>query len=477
MHSTRSLARVGVVAALSFAVAGGVMPVAHADEQVPTPSPTTTPTPDVTEPAGPTDDAAAPPTTEPTAEPPAGPTAEPTAGPDAGPPTPSALPPGSTVTAAVLPAGPTAPASAPSPVDAYPPYNPQSTCSPTAKPGATYLLNLLVSYFGGRRSQIARACDVGDTSEHKEGRAVDWGLSASNPTEKAIGDQFVEWLMGLGPDNKPGYNARRLGVMYVIWNGYIWSNSSATSTVRQYTGSNPHTDHVHVSLSWFGAYEQTSWWTGVAVPSDAELRSYVRSVYRDLFDRAPDPTGLEGWARALAVGTPRVAVANAITSSAEYRSSLIAGVYREFLSRSPDPAGAEGWLAAMGQGLTIQGLELGFLASDEYYAQAGGTDAGWVQRLYQDVLGRAPSPGEVSTWVATLTGGASRRAVASGFVLSTERLTTVVSGYYTDLLGRGIDPTGSTGWVSAIQAGLRTEQIIGGIIASAEYFTRATRPA
>jgi uncharacterized protein YbcI len=263
--------------------------------------------------------------------------------------------------------------------------------------------------------------------------------------------------------------------MYVIWNGYIWSNSSATSTARPYTGSNPHTDHVHISLSWFGAGKQTSWWTGVAVPSDGELRNYVRSVYLDLFGRGPDPTGLQGWSRALSSGTPRMAVANAITASTEYRSNLIAGVYTEFLGRGPDPVGLAGWLDAMGAGITVQSLESGFLASDEYYTLAGGSDAGWVQQLYQDVLGRAAAAVEVQSWVTALAQGASRRDVSFGFVLSTERLSTVVRGYYLDLLGRGIDEVGRQGWVTAIQSGFRTEQIIGGIIASDEYFTAAAR--
>jgi Domain of unknown function (DUF4214) len=59
-----------------------------------------------------------------------------------------------------------------------------------------------------------------------------------------------------------------------------------------------------------------------------------------------------------------------------------------------------------------------------------------------------------------------------GFLLSTERLTTVVNGYYVDLLGRGIDPTGQRTWVGILQRGGRDEAIIGGIIASAEYYGR-----
>lgn len=375
-----------------------------------------------------------------------------------------------------LPPGPSSPAPAPDPIDAYAQYQGQTTCDPTMKPGTQYLLDLAVSHWkAGRKITSTRACDVGGTSEHKEGRALDWGLNASNPTEKAAGDAFVHWLTAVGPDGKVGYNARRLGVMYIIWNTQMWSNSSSQAAWKPYTGASPHTDHVHVSLTWNGAYQRSSWWSGVAIPEVATTRRYVTQVYEDLFHRAPDAAGLWGWTDALVNGTPRVAVANAITASPEYRTNLITRVYREFLGREPEAKGRADWLAAMNAGLTIQGMEAGFLESQEYYNQSGGTDPDWVRRLYQHVLGRAPSDAEVQGWVDVLAQGSTRGTVARGFVLSTERLTTVVNGYYLDLLGRSIDPAGRRTWVSAIQGGTRTEAIIGGIISSAEYYANVER--
>lgn len=375
---------------------------------------------------------------------------------------------------ASVPPGPAAPAPAPDPVDGYARYRPQATCDPTPKPGAVYLLNLAIAAFGqGRSSGISRDCSVGGTSEHKEGRAFDWAVNVANPAQKAAGDAFVQWLTAVGPDGKVGYNARRLGVMHIIWNHYIWSNSSSGAAWRVYTADPPHTDHVHVSLSWAGAYQRTSWWTGVALPSDAEFRPYVRQVYSDLFGRTPDAGGLDTWTQALGDGVARVAVANAITGSREYRARLITGVYAQMLGRTPDPAGLESWLVQMDLGLTIPQMEAGFIASDEYYGRNGGTPAGWVRGLYRDVLGRGPGDEEIAAWTARLAAGVSRTAVAMGFVLSTERLTTVVDGYYRSLLGRTIDPVGQAGWVSAIQGGARTEAIIGGIVASDEYWGRA----
>ena len=215
------------------------------------------------------------------------------------------------------------------------------------------------------------------------------------------------------------------------------------------------------------------WSAAIGVRTSARpdpLETYVTSVYLKLFDRAPDPQGLAGWTDALRAGAPRNAVADSITSSAEYRGRLITESYRTYLGRTPDSQGLANWLAAMNAGLTIQQMEAGFVSSPEYYARAGGTPADWVRQLYSDVLNRPADASEVAGWTTYMAGGGSGTQVALGFLLSSEHLSTVLDGHYHHLLGRGIDPTGRASWVAAIQAGVRIEVVIGGIIASDEYF-------
>jgi hypothetical protein len=211
----------------------------------------------------------------------------------------------------------------------------------------------------------------------------------------------------------------------------------------------------------------------VPTPSAAENQRYVGRVYFDLFNRAPDPAGLASWTANLNSGTPRVAVANAITNSTEYRSKLITGSYAKYLGRTPDPAGMNTWLAAMNRGFTVSQIEAGFISSPEYFLKAGNTNAAWVQKLYGDVLGRVAGDAEVSFWTTRLSTGMSRDQVAMGFLLSAERLGTVVDGYYLKFLGRSVDPSGRATWVKILQAGGRNETIIGGIIASPEYFAKS----
>ncbi len=52
------------------------------------------------------------------------------------------------------------------------------------------------------------------------------------------------------------------------------------------------------------------------------------------------------------------------------------------------------------------------LGSDEYFANHGGTDSGFVSGLYQDLLGRAPNDGELALWTNWLAAGHSRSDAA-----------------------------------------------------------------
>jgi len=160
------------------------------------------------------------------------------------------------------------PVPAPAVVEGFSPYLPQVSCDPVAKPGTLALRAMVLASYGGRDLGIVRSCAVGGLSEHKEGRAWDWGVDSRQPEEKALADRFVGWLTAPGSNGMPGYQARRLGVMYVVWNGRMWSQYRAAEGWRPYTGANPHREHVHFSLTWNGATQRTSWWTGKASATD-----------------------------------------------------------------------------------------------------------------------------------------------------------------------------------------------------------------
>lgn len=74
---------------------------------------------------------------------------------------------------------------------------------------------------------------------------------------------------------------------YVIWNRRIWSRSRASEGWRRYTGSNPHTKHMHVSVGRgpdghsTGPYDDTSPWgiaSGAPIPPKPSVPSRPRLI-------------------------------------------------------------------------------------------------------------------------------------------------------------------------------------------------------
>jgi hypothetical protein len=150
-------------------------------------------------------------------------------------------------------------------------YEGQTKCSPGAKPGVlAFQQMVLAEYPGTGAGGIGRDCSSGGQSEHKEGRAWDWGVSAANSSQRAAVSDLMAWLSATDAYGNEHAMARRLGVMYVIWDKRIWFPLAGWRTycvvkkgvcVGDDGGvRSPHTDHVHFSFTWAGARRQTSFW-------------------------------------------------------------------------------------------------------------------------------------------------------------------------------------------------------------------------
>jgi hypothetical protein len=146
-------------------------------------------------------------------------------------------------------------------IDPYSPYQMQSSCYGQEQPGMAAFKAMVMEAFPHTRNYgILRACNIGMTSEHKEGRAWDWRVSVDVASEVQSVNQLFAWLFATDQYGNTHAMIRRLGIMYIIWNRRIWSSSRNEEGWRPYTLENPHTDHVHFSLSWPGARQETTFW-------------------------------------------------------------------------------------------------------------------------------------------------------------------------------------------------------------------------
>ncbi|MBS2936482.1 hypothetical protein KDN32_01850 [Nocardioides sp. J2M5] len=155
------------------------------------------------------------------------------------------------------------------PVEDYASYQPQTRCRQTPKPGILMLADWLVAR-GGGYGPISRSCSGGGTSEHKESRAFDWLLDATDPADQALAAAMLDEVFAPDDTGEPAALARRMGIMYVIWDDTMYASyeqfrakpylSSSCRSKRRCSPTLRHRDHVHVSLTRQGAKGLLSWY-------------------------------------------------------------------------------------------------------------------------------------------------------------------------------------------------------------------------
>lgn len=154
-------------------------------------------------------------------------------------------------------------------VEGFAAYVPQASCDPKWRKGIKSFRDLVLQTYPKTQDWgSVRNCTDDGTSEHLDGRAWDWNADAQDADEFAAATDLINWLMAKGPDGKSAYWARRLGIMYIGYNKKIWGSYRASEGWRKLSNSNPHTDHVHFSFSWAGAFGKTSFWDGTPARED-----------------------------------------------------------------------------------------------------------------------------------------------------------------------------------------------------------------
>jgi hypothetical protein len=184
---------------------------------------------------------------------------------------------------------PTSAVRLPAGIEELSPYEPQVSCDPHSKPGVKAFEDyVLGTWHHGYSGGTVRGCRKGALSEHKEGRAWDWMLNPNSYADVTAGQRVIDWLLA---DDAAA--ARRLGIMYVIWNERIWSAHKLDDGWLAYHGESDHTSHIHFSFDWAGAEKRTSWWTGKVAPMEyGPCRKYIGEpvpAYGDTVNLQPCP--------------------------------------------------------------------------------------------------------------------------------------------------------------------------------------------
>ena len=182
--------------------------------------------------------------------------------------------------AAVAPPTPPIPAGLPTAIEPLGGYVEQVACQPAARRGTLRLARLLArTYRNYAATSYATgyACGTdGTRSEHYDGRAIDWMVDVHNARQHTAAKAAIAWLLASDKAGNRFAMARRLGVMYLIYDNRMWGawdgrweeyNNCSHLPAPAYDNS-CHRTHMHISLTWNGAMGRTSYWTGRVAPTD-----------------------------------------------------------------------------------------------------------------------------------------------------------------------------------------------------------------
>jgi hypothetical protein len=196
---------------------------------------------------------------------------------------------------------------------------------------------------------------------------------------------------------------------------------------------------------------------GEAAPPDVPLPTpnavFLNRVYATVLGRPVDAGGLAHWQNQLTAGLSRTQVVATIESTPEYRTHVVDQLYQRLLGRPAVPGGEQLFTNALGNGATLEDVEAAIYGSPEYFQRAGGTTAGFLNRLYHDALGRALDPTGNQMWTTALAGGVQRGEVAALVLASTEAVRDLVAGYYAEYVGGVEKVNGHDAW--ALWSGMR----------------------
>ena len=111
-------------------------------------------------------------------------------------------------------------------------------------------------------------------------------------------------------------------------------------------------------------------------------------------------------------------------------------LYQAAFNRTPDLGGLGFWIDTLDKNVSLQQVSAGFIRSPEFIASYGEnpTPEAFVEKIYTNVLRRAPDPGGFAYWVSVIKAGESLQNVLANISESSENKTAVQAS-----ISRGIE--------------------------------------
>ena len=210
-------------------------------------------------------------------------------------------------------------------------------------------------------------------------------------------------------------------------------------------------------------------------------RLFAMQQYRDFLAREGDSGGVTFWTAAMNNGSQsRVTMVETFFNSAEFQGQVapVVRMYFAYFLRIPDYGGLNYWIGQFKGGQSLIAISQQFAQSPEFQITYGSlNNSQFVDRVYRNVLGRAPDAGGLAFWTQQINSGMTRGEMMVQFSESAEYKATIdsevfVTMMYVGMLRREPDPAGFNFWVGYKDSGQSGQALINGFLAAPEYHNR-----
>lgn len=221
---------------------------------------------------------------------------------------------------------------------------------------------------------------------------------------------------------------------------------------------------------------ELQWLEDRCTPASAGSQAIITQAYPGLLNRPVDPSGLATWSGLINQGfAPAVAALGIETAtSQEWNEVQINQLYSIYIGRAPAPGDASTWLGFLNGGGTYHQMVILISSSDEAFTLAGGTNDAWLGALFKNALGR-PIDSATQTQLDNLFAAGLNRVQIDTIVLNTAQYyANLVQTSYQQLLNRQADGPSLVFQVTALQAGFTYQDLLAGIVGSPEFASLAS---
>ncbi len=201
--------------------------------------------------------------------------------------------------------------------------------------------------------------------------------------------------------------------------------------------------------------------------------TYVDRIFQVFLGRGATEAEEAYWGGLLDDGLSRATVATRLYRTPEgRRGPAVATVFTSYLERPIDAPARTYWADVLTT-RPLDHVEIAVLASPESYAKAGGSSAGYVDRLYRRLLGRGPDAAGQAYFVTLLDSGSSRSTVARLIHGSSEARRHRVAIVVTALLDRAPTPTERDALAERLRTSRDVRVVAADVVATDEFHTTA----